>query len=243
MMDQLSFRARLTHGAHLFKAIFRQHHEELAPLLSRYVPKDGVVIDVGAHAGQFAKLFAKLAPQGHVYAFEPGSYALSILTKVRVLRRLKNVSIHAVGLSDADAVASLSMPIKASGSMGFGLSTLAGKASEGASLEEKISLTTLDQFVADNKITRIDFIKADIEGWEMHMLLGAQQSLEKFRPVLMLEADDAWLLRAGHSRKGLLDFLTQRNYKVFASDDNGSLIPAAPDTLDIICVPAEKAPR
>ncbi len=243
MMDQLSFRARLTHGAHLFKAIFRQHHEELAPLLSRYVPKDGVVIDVGAHAGQFAKLFAKLAPQGHVYAFEPGSYALSILTKVRVLRRLKNVSIHAVGLSDADAVASLSMPIKASGSMGFGLSTLAGVASEGASLEEKISLTTLDQFVIDHKIARIDFLKADIEGWEMRMLLGATQSLEKFRPVLMLEADDAWLLRAGNSRKELLDFLAQRNYAIFAGDDNGNLVPAAHETLDIICVPAEKAPR
>jgi FkbM family methyltransferase len=243
MLEQLSFRARLTQGAHLFKAIFRQHHGELAPLLARYVPKDGVVFDVGAHAGQFAKLFAKLAPQGHVYAFEPGSYALSILTKVRKLHGLKNVSIHKVGLSDASAVASLSIPIKASGSIGFGLSTLATPASDSDALKEKISLTTLDQFVADNKIVRLDFIKADIEGWEMRMLLGSRNSLEKLRPVLMLEADDVWLQRAGNSRKELLDFLARLDYGIFAIDHNGSVSPAGPETPNILCIPAEKAAR
>ena len=40
---------------------------------------ESVVLDVGAHAGQMAKLFAGLVPRGHVYAFEPGAYALAVL--------------------------------------------------------------------------------------------------------------------------------------------------------------------
>jgi FkbM family methyltransferase len=102
----------------------KQHHRELLPVLSRYIPKKGVVMDVGAHAGQFTKLFSGMVPAGHVYAFEPGEYALSILRKVQTLRSLKNVTIVPLGLGDQPTEAVLSIPIKKSGSLGFGLSSL-----------------------------------------------------------------------------------------------------------------------
>jgi len=62
----LTFRQKLTWCAHFFKAATKQHHREMLPLLRRYIGADAVVIDVGAHAGQFAKLFAGLAVRGHV---------------------------------------------------------------------------------------------------------------------------------------------------------------------------------
>ena len=46
------------------------------------------------HAGQFTKLFAKLVPQGHVYAFEPAIYTRNILEKVVKAHNLDNVSIE-----------------------------------------------------------------------------------------------------------------------------------------------------
>ncbi len=45
---------------------------------------------------------------------------------------------------------------------------------------------TLDSFVRENNLERVDFIKADIEGFERHMLLGAQETLRKFAPKLAL---------------------------------------------------------
>ncbi len=46
--------------AHLFKGIVKQHHPELIPLFRGLLPNDAIVFDVGAHAGQFTKLFARL---------------------------------------------------------------------------------------------------------------------------------------------------------------------------------------
>ncbi len=45
---------------------------------------------------------------------------------------------------------------------------------------------TLDSFVRENNLERVDFIKADIEGFERHMLQGAQETLRKFAPKLAL---------------------------------------------------------
>ncbi|MDR0734004.1 MAG: FkbM family methyltransferase [Dysgonamonadaceae bacterium] len=56
----------------------------------------------------------------------------------------------------------------------------------GAGKREKITITTLDKFVAENRLTRVDFIKADIEGAERDMLRGAANVLKTFAPKLAI---------------------------------------------------------
>lgn len=51
---------------------------------------------------------------------------------------------------------------------------------------EKIMITTLDKFVEENKIDKVDFIKADIEGAERDMLRGASNVLKIFAPKLAI---------------------------------------------------------
>ena len=77
-LRELTWRARATYLAHAFKAVTRQHHQEITPVLQRWVTPEAVVFDVGGHAGQFAKLFAKMARRGQVYSFEPGGYVPEI---------------------------------------------------------------------------------------------------------------------------------------------------------------------
>lgn len=72
-----TLRARTSYCAHLFKALTRQHHREIMPMIAPYITQDSVIVDVGAHAGQFTKMFSAMVPRGHVYAFEPGSVAES----------------------------------------------------------------------------------------------------------------------------------------------------------------------
>jgi precorrin-6B methylase 2 len=84
--------------AHLFKATTQQHHRALAATIMRLVPSASVVFDVGAHAGQYTKLFANAAAGGRVYAVEPGSYARSILRAIVWLHRLTNVAILPMAL-------------------------------------------------------------------------------------------------------------------------------------------------
>jgi len=70
---ELSMRRWMSYAAHGFKSVAKQHHKELAVHFRALFPRDAVVFDVGAHAGQFTKLFARLVPEGCVYSFEPGS--------------------------------------------------------------------------------------------------------------------------------------------------------------------------
>lgn len=212
-MPRLTVRQRLTWLAHLWKALSRQHHLELRSQFRPFIPSDGVVLDVGAHAGQFTKLFASMVPMGHVHAFEPGSYALSILRTVKTLRRLSNVTVHACGLGDSAAVNVLNVPVKKSGSIGFGLSFIDdSQQPELRAVTEEIAIRRLDEVVAEHDIRRIDFIKVDIEGSEMRMLVGAKEALTRFSPALYIELANGHLARRGDSIEELTGYLGDLGY-------------------------------
>jgi len=191
VITQLSVHGKLTYLAHLFKALTRQHHQEYLPILNEFLKSDSIIIDVGAHAGQFTKLFSALVPEGHVYAFEPGGYASSILTKViRLYRLKKNVTHINKGLGNQYKKENLNIPLKQSGSLGFGLSHIGNnKQDVRTTVSEIIEIITLDSFAEDERLEKINFIKADIEGWEMQLLLGAKSIIQKWHPILTLEVN------------------------------------------------------
>lgn len=177
--------------AHLFKAVAKQHHRELMPLFRALLSDDALVVDVGAHSGQFTKLFARLAPKGFVFAVEPQAYARRILATATRLQRLTNVAILPMALGEASEVALLSVPIKASGSYGFGLANLSAAVGERRSEIEAVAVVTLDQCVSALGLDRLDLIKADIEGAELAMLRGARRALQMLRPALYIELDES----------------------------------------------------
>ena len=57
---------------------------------------------------------------------------------------------------------------------------------DGFQLSDSIETITLDDFVQEQKLDRVDFIKSDIEGFERYMLQGAQETLKNFAPKLAL---------------------------------------------------------
>jgi FkbM family methyltransferase len=212
--------------AHLYKAVAQQHHKELLPLLRPLVAPDAVVFDIGAHAGQFAKLFARLAPQGRVWSFEPGGYARSILRTALWLNGIGNVGVVPMGLGDGFGIATLHLPVKRRGSLGFGLAHLgASEARWDRVAAEPILLGTLDGFVQSQGIARLDFIKADIEGWEAAMLRGAAVTLRRLRPALLLELTAGHLARAGDTLAGTYALLRELGYAPFLPA-GGRLAPA-----------------
>ncbi len=236
---QLTLRQRASWAAHVFKAVTQQHHAELRGLFAPVIPPDAVVLDVGAHAGQFSKLFASMAPFGHIYAFEPSAYARSIMRPALRLNRIRNVTLLPVGLGDSPGGLALHTPVKPSGSLGFGTAHL-GQAA-GAHLDQDIVVTTLDVFAAEIGLPRLDLIKADIEGWELRALQGGEGVLRRFRPTLYLEVDDACLARAGSTPAGLFDWLGALGYRAFTTP-RLSATPCWAGSGDYLFVPDKPAP-
>ena len=221
----LTVRQRLTYWAHLWKALARQHHTALKPVFRGLIPADGVVIDAGAHAGQFTKLFAGLASEGRVIAFEPASYARRILTAAVKVRRLANVTIIAAGLSDEAGRAEIAMPIKESGSFGFGLGHFGAPGARPA-LREMVELVTLDGFVKEAGLPRVDLIKADIEGWEVHLLRGARATIAAHRPAIVLEIVAGHLARAGSEPAEVWAILGEFGFAASRWEGDSTLTPA-----------------
>src|SRR6185437_3472168 len=97
----------------------------------------------------------------------------------------------------SDTTMVLHTPIKKRGELGFGLAHLGDDTGTRATQEQTIRLTTMDGFAAERGLTRLDFIKADVEGWELHALKGGVRTLSTFKPALFLEVVASSLARAG----------------------------------------------
>lgn len=223
----LSLKQRGDWLAHAFKSITQDHHRELTPLLQRFIPAEGVVIDVGAHAGQFARMFAAIASRGQVFSFEPSPYARSILQAAVTWRAVRNITIVPKGLGDAPGTLELATPIKRRGGLGYGLAHVpaAGESAEGQR-RDSIEIITLDTFVSAQGLTRLDFIKVDVEGFEGRVMAGAKAALLRFKPALLLELHSKHLARGGDTAEGVAASLAALGYSAQRLGEAGTLLPA-----------------
>jgi FkbM family methyltransferase len=140
------------------------------------VKKSDIVIDAGAWIGDFSAYAA--SKDAEVYAFEPTEDTFSWLKQTVELNKPHKIYPIQKGLGDSEC----SLPIYIIKGNSGG-NTLMKRESLPS---EIINITTLDSFVSENKIQKIDFIKADIEGSERDMLKGAVNILKTFAPKLAI---------------------------------------------------------
>ena len=202
-----------------------------------------MAFDIGAHAGQYTKLLARCAANGQIYAFEPSSYARSILRMVVWTHRLANVVVVPAAIGAVPAMETLTTPLKRSRSLGFGLAHL-GQADDrwDTVVQEVVATTTLDIVAAVLRLERLDFIKADVEGWELQMLNGAAGVLDRFRPALLLELTRGTLARAGDRLDDAFALLASLGYRPpLRLIRTGELLPMSePDDGDFLFLPGDR---
>jgi len=222
----LSFRQRLGWVAHVFKAATQNHHPELERLFAPTIAADAVIADVGAHAGQFSKMFARLAPRGRVFAFEPAPYARAVLEPALRWNGLKQVSVHPFGLSDAPGHFTLSTPLKRGrAEVGYGLAHLGTDDDPRPMRTETIEVRTLDAFAEAEGLTRLDFLKADVEGWEARMLAGGAMTIGRLKPRLFLELVESSLARAGSRAEDVFAMVAPFGYSARKLNPDATLTP------------------
>jgi FkbM family methyltransferase len=146
------------------------------------VHKGDIVIDAGAWIGDFAAYAASKGAS--VYAFEPTAEIFAMLEETAQLNG--HITPVRKGLGQADQTVTLyhAEPENSGGNTTLRKRLL--KDSKNPVSTETIDVTSLDDFVRENSIPRIDFIKVDIEGAERDMLKGARHVLKTFAPRLAL---------------------------------------------------------
>jgi FkbM family methyltransferase len=137
------------------------------------------VIDAGAYIGDFSAYSA--AKGALAYAFEPSHGIFEILGKTSEIYENKIIPVEK-GLSDTDGEVELFSDTESA----RGGDTINTCFNDKVVNSCKIKVTTLDKFVLENKLERVDFIKADIEGAERNLLAGAKNVLKEFAPKLAI---------------------------------------------------------
>lgn len=145
-----------------------------------------VVFDVGANVGTSALYFSDIVgAEGQVYSFEP-VHQEALLHTVTVNKKT-NVEVLAYAISEQAGFATFALSDKgidarisefASGQKAVNIRQTAH--------EVTVPVITIDQFVEEREIDRIDLIKLDIEGTEEYALRGAVKTLERLRPNLSI---------------------------------------------------------
>ncbi|PRY46552.1 FkbM family methyltransferase [Umezawaea tangerina] len=191
---------------------------ELVGLRGVVGPGD-VCLDVGAALGLYTVTLAQLVgPQGTVHSVEPLVFAHPALSYLLRPREGRNVVRHSVALGTAEGREVMSVPVR-HGSPVTGRSFLtAGAKGLGSNvefdehLEVVVRTQTLDSFVADHGITRLDFVKADVEGAELRVLEGGAGVVEKLRPKFLLEIEERHVERFGYRAADVVAWLGDREY-------------------------------
>lgn len=214
-----SWRQRLAWVQHYLKARYKHKERPRVRQLASFIPKGGVIFDVGAHFGYLAKEFRALYGGGcQVHCFEPISYTRSILR--RVVGRFDNVRIEARALSNRAGLERVSIPVKETGRLGIGLSHFGNEISRDY-IVESVKTVTLDDYMAEQAVPRLDFIKCDVEGAELLVLQGAQRSLARFRPAVYCELKMDSAARMGYRPEDVFDFLAGIGYSAYVLDTDG----------------------
>lgn len=141
----------------------------------------GIFLDIGANVGKFSILVGKkLGENGKVFAFEPEINNLKILKKNILINKIKNIEIIPLACSDKKGFADFFIDLNSSG----GHSLYKNKSSKKISIETD----TIDHFLKNNNIKKVDLVKIDVEGAEILVLKGAKETLKKNHPKIIFEA-------------------------------------------------------
>jgi FkbM family methyltransferase len=216
-----SFSQKVARIAHLLKARFRFKEQPKIEWLSNFIDQGSTILDIGANFGVFAKSFACIHKGScQIQAFEPVSYNFGILQQVAA--PFHNISIHNFALSENAGTADIFIPVKEKGRIGPALAHL-GQETNRSYFKETIKTVKLDDFIAQQKIDKISFIKCDVEGAELLVFRGAVETLKRFKPTIFTEIDGSYTRRMNYEPAELVDFLIGIGYQAhYVIKANGS---------------------
>lgn len=170
------------------------------------------VLDIGTNIGWVAHNLAQLSKTGLVYGFEPDPFNYDRCAENISLNNLKNLIVFPIGLG-ADQ-ANLGMQVRTPSNLGGNRITPSGTSST-----RMVEIKKLDDVEMVQQLSKIHLVKIDVEGYELKVLRGGEQTLKKHHPILFIELDDNNLKDQGDSALDLIRFLLALGYTSISRAD------------------------
>ena len=178
-------KVNLANPEHQYLYFYGTHDERyvVTKLLKLITPGD-ICWDIGANIGFYTCLLAsRVADDGAVVAFEPAARTCGYLQENVSLNQFTNVTVVNKGLGNKQEQRHLHYS-----EAGLAEGTASLKYANGRAASERVALDTVDSLLRELPVP--DFIKIDVEGYQLEVLRGAEHCLKTYTPLLMAELKD-----------------------------------------------------
>ena len=178
----------------------------------KHANTNAVIVDVGAQSGLYS-LYAKYLPQCRFLSFEPLPDTYALLLDNLQVNNIENVKAYPYALGSKEEKKQLHVPDH------LGLNTFGDTPKRFQTWKDvDVEVKKLDDILSTE--TSFDYMKCDTEGWEYHVLKGAEESIRKWKPELFLEINEANLAQCSLKEETILDYIKSLGYrKVRVVDD------------------------
>ena len=204
--DRQFFRGDPSKDKLIYALYFRGWHEFFtSAIMDKFIKNGMTVLDVGAHLGWSSLYMARrVGLNGKVLAFEPSKVLTPHLRENILINKYQNIQVYDKALTEKD----IDMNITHS-------------KINSSSNSSKVACTTFDTFYKNSSLGKIDFVKIDIEGFEMGCLIGMSAFIESNKPPITVEVHGSFLHEFGYTAKDVINFLEGFSYKIFYSESIG----------------------
>ncbi|MXO90663.1 FkbM family methyltransferase [Pontixanthobacter aquaemixtae] len=210
--------------------------EALTSVINGMLRPGMTFVDIGANFGTYTVIGAQIVgPQGRVVAIEPVPPIGQMLFETVAMNGFDDrCEVLRVAAGAEDGTATI---------FGFGsrqggntlLEHIADDARDKLGQEvtqHEVPVRTLDGIVEELELTRIDFMKIDVEGFEQQVLKGGRKTIQSMRPTLLLEWHACFFDERGNDPRAYYDVLTEDlGYELFRVESGGKIRKAKFDRL------------
>lgn len=192
--------------------VFGYHERDTTEFVSKYLKKNMVCLDIGANIGYYSTLYSKIiGKNGLVIAIEPSPLNFRYLKKNLEFQKNLNSKLFNCACGNENGTVNFQVDVKAN------KCKVVKNVNPDSNTEIIIvPLRTLNDIVEETKVNRIDFLKIDVEGYEMKTLDGAWESIRKFKPTIQIELH---INRLGESvTNEIINRLKKEGYKIIYTD-------------------------
>ena len=197
---------------------FGQYELEDSEMLYNLVGNSKVLFDIGANIGWYSIHLSKMMPNVRIYAFEPIPETYKQAKSNINLNNLKNIELCNIALAAKKE------------KLNFYYSPTITGASSSQNITENLNMIkiecdadTLDNYVMDNNIEKIDFIKCDVEGAEYFVFQGGLETIKRNKPIVFTEMLRKWAAKFDYHPNDIIDLFKSFGYNCFYSS-KGKLI-------------------
>ncbi len=204
----------------VFAGFLKKKYPELF-FLKQLIKPGFVCVDIGANVGYYSSFLSKYSGNtGHVYAVEPMATFAEIFKKNTRLFGIENITLYQTALGAAKGELTMGTPI-INGVMRHGLTSVVDAANATGMHTYTVPVAVPDELF--DTLQQFDFMKCDVEGYEVFLFPHFLKTLSKFKPVIQVE------ISTEENRKILFDLLLPLGYKI-AKLRNNILTPFDAET-------------